>query len=117
MAGAVPCSKKFRRLTQMKIEVLYLEGCPNYLPAIERLRAVLNEEGLTTAELFEIEVKDESAAQALKFWGSPTIRVNGADIEADLRHMPARGLACRRYLGGTPSEEMIRVALRAAQAK
>ena len=62
----------------MKVEVLYFEGCPNYLPAVERLRTVLREEGLTAAELAEIEVKDESAAEALKFFGSPTIRVNGA---------------------------------------
>ena len=37
----------------MRIEVLYFEGCPNYRPAVERLRTVLRQEGLP-AEIFEI---------------------------------------------------------------
>lgn len=103
----------------MKVEVLYLGGCPNYLPTVERLRTVLWQEGLRI-EVSETEVKDESAAKSLKFFGSPTIRVNGLDIEADSRNPDSRnlrdaGFACRRYSGGLPSEEMIRIALRAAQ--
>lgn len=101
----------------MKIEVLYFEGCPNYLPAVERLRTVLRDEGLTTAELAEIEVKDTSAAKALKFFGSPTIRVNGLDIEADLRSIEETGFACRRYVGALPLEELIRAALKEAQGR
>ena len=98
----------------MKIEVLYLQGCPNYLPAIERLRTVLRQ-GSLPAEVSEVEVKDEAAARALKFFGSPTIRVNGLDIEADARRINETGIACRRYSGGLPSEEMIRAALREAR--
>jgi hypothetical protein len=100
----------------MKIEVLYFEGCPNYLPAVDRLRAVLAGEGLP-AELIEIEVKDNSDAKALKFLGSPTIRVNGHDIEASLQDVSEAGFACRRYPGGLPSEEMIRAALREARGE
>ena len=97
----------------MKIEVLYFKGCPNYAPATERLRTVLREEGLP-AEIFDIEVKDESAAKALEFFGSPTIRVDGLDIEANSRNIKETGFACRRYPGGLPSEEMIRAALKEA---
>ena len=99
----------------MKIEVLYFEGCPNYLPAVDRLKAVLRRAGLPD-EVVEIEVKDESVAKTLKFFGSPTIRVNGFDIEADARHVKDTGFACRRYRDGLPSEEMIRTALREAGA-
>lgn len=95
----------------MKIEVLYFEGCPNYLPAVDRLRTVLAREGLR-AELIEIAVKDDSDAKALKFFGSPTIRVNGLDIEASSRQVSETGFACRCYPGGLPSEEMIRAAVR-----
>jgi Domain of unknown function (DUF2703) len=95
----------------MIIEVLYFEGCPNYLLAVDRLRTVLAREGLR-AELIEIEVKDDSDAQALKFFGSPTIRVNGLDIEASSRQVSETGFACRCYPGGLPSEEMIRAAVR-----
>jgi hypothetical protein len=97
----------------MKVEVLYFEGCPNYLPAVHRLKTVLREAGLP-AEVSEIEVRDESAAKRLQFFGSPTIRINGLDIEADSRKVKATGFACRRYAGGLPSEEMIRAALKDA---
>lgn len=94
----------------MKIEVLYFAGCPNHPPAVERLKTVLRQDGLA-AEVCEIEVKDESAAKALNFFGSPTIRVDGLDIEPAARTMLETGFACRRYPGGLPSEEMIRAAL------
>jgi len=98
----------------MRIEVLYFEDCPNYLPTLDLLRAVLREEGVNV-DVLEVEVKDASAAQRLRFIGSPTIRINGLDIEADAQSSAGAGLACRRYAGGLPSMEMIRVALREAR--
>jgi hypothetical protein len=98
----------------VRIEVLYFDGCPNYSPAVDRLRTVLAGEGLPV-EVIEIEVRDESAARELKFFGSPTIRVNGLDIEAGSRQVSETGFACRCYPGGLPSEEMIRAAVREAR--
>jgi hypothetical protein len=100
----------------MKIEILYFDGCPNYLPALDRLRTVLASEGLC-AEVIELQVKDESAAREHKFFGSPTIRVNGLDIEAGSRHVNETGFACRCYPGGLPSEEMIRTAVSEARGR
>jgi hypothetical protein len=103
----------------MKIEVLYFEGCPNHAPALDRLKTVLRQAGLAEVseiEVSEIEVTDESAAKTLNFFGSPTIRVNGLDIEPDSRSIRDTGFACRRYSNGLPSEEMIRTALREAGA-
>lgn len=101
----------------MKIEVLYFEGCPNYLPAVDRLEAVLRQEGFETdIARIEVDVNDEAAARTLQFFGSPTIRINGLDIEAEARNIAQAGFACRRYAGGAPSEEMIRAALRKAGA-
>lgn len=98
----------------MKIEILYFDGCPNYQPTADRLRTILRTEGLPD-EVSEIEVKDEPSARALKFIGSPTIRVNGLDIEPASRNVKETGFACRRYPGGgLPSEEMIRMALHEA---
>ena len=74
----------------------------------------MREEGVQ-AELSEIQVKDASAARRLHFIGSPTIRINGLDIEADARNVAGVGLACRRYQYGLPSEAMIRAALKEAQ--
>ena len=98
----------------MRIEILYFDGCPNHAPAVDRLRSVLAGEGLH-AEVIEIEVRDESTAKEMKFFGSPTIRVNGLDIEVSSRQVTETRLACRCYPGGLPSEDMIRAAVREAK--
>ncbi|MEO0565767.1 MAG: thioredoxin family protein, partial [Chloroflexota bacterium] len=73
-----------------------------------------------TADVRVIKVETEQAAQEHRFTGSPTIRVNGADIvppPADT----AYNLACRVYqwadgrFSPMPSPQMIRNAL--TQAK
>ena len=98
----------------MKIEVLYFEDCPNYVPTIDRLRTVLREEGMNF-DILKIEVKNPAAAERLRFIGSPTVRINGLDIETASRCLAVWGFACRRYAGGLPSETMIRAALREAR--
>ena len=97
----------------MRIDVLYFSDCPNYAPALARLKSVLLHEGLT-ADIAEIEIKDESSAEAWQFFGSPTIRVDGLDIDPNSRIEAGTWFACRRYVGGLPSEEMIRAALKKA---
>ncbi len=100
----------------MKIEVLFFRGCPNHPPAVDRVKTVLRQEGLS-GELSEIEISDAAMAKALKFPGSPTIRVNGLDIEAGFQDGGEWGLACRRYADGAPPEGMIRAALKQAQER
>ena len=100
----------------MRIEVLYFEDCPNYLPTLDRLRTVLREEGVNV-DVQEVEVKDASAAEKLGFIGSPTVRINGLDIDAAARSLVGGGLVCRLYAGGLPSETMIRAALREARGE
>src|SRR5712671_7954522 len=100
----------------MTIEIFYFEGCPNHKPTSERVRAVILEEGIA-ADLNEIEVPDEAAAAKVGFLGSPTIRVNGIDIEPASRNLKKSGFACRCYPGGLPPSEMIRAALREAQGR
>lgn len=97
----------------MRIEILYLHGCPHFPAARDLLGAIVRDEGVQ-ADVSEIEVKDASAARSLQFIGSPTIRINGLDIEADARNVAEVGLACRRYPNGLPSEAVIRAALREA---
>jgi hypothetical protein len=100
----------------MKVEVLYFEGCPNFKPAVARVRAVLQQRGIA-AELMEIEVPDAEAAKAVRFIGSPTIRVNGRDIDPASRTVTEASFACRCYAGGIPSEDMIHAALTEAQGE
>jgi hypothetical protein len=95
----------------MKVEVLYFEGCPSHLPTLERIKEVLQEESCD-AEVGEVLVPDVDTAQKVKFLGSPTVRVNGVDIEPNARERKDFGLMCRRYSGGILSHELIRSAIR-----
>jgi hypothetical protein len=97
----------------MKVEFLYFEDCLNRLPALERIKEILQEESCG-AEVREILVADVQAAQRTKFLGSPTIRVNGIDIEPTARERRDFGFMCRRYPGGLPSHELIRTAVKSA---
>lgn len=100
----------------MFIELLYVPGCPNHEPALNRLRQVLQSEKLQVS-IREIPVEDEAMARSLGFPGSPTIRVNHQDVEPEEAASP--GLACRLYSNGTgaPSEEAIRRAISAARGE
>lgn len=98
----------------MKIEVLYVPGCPNHKPAMEAVLDVLESESFE-AEVCQVPVHSQSEARALHFPGSPTIRVNGGDVEPE--SVSCYGLACRLYGNGTniPSEAAIRTAVAAAR--
>ena len=100
-------------VSPIRIEVLYFEDCPNHLPTVERINSVLREEGCS-ADVREVLVPDVSTAKRVKFLGSPTVRVNGIDIEPAAKDRKDFGLMCRRYAGGVPSHELIRAAVRSA---
>jgi len=103
----------------MKIEILYFAGCPNHISAVHRVREVLRGQGVT-ADLVEVEVKDAETAKTLGFPGSPTIRVNGQDIEPSAPAVSVFGLTCRTYVAGAqrvglPPAEWIAAAISEAQ--
>ena len=104
----------------MTIELLYVPGCPNYEPALQGIREALKEERLSV-EVSQTAVRDQAMAKAIGFLGSPTIRVNGMDVEPGARTAGEFGMCCRTYTGpggrkGTPSIDLIRQALREACA-
>ncbi len=99
----------------MKVEVLYFEGCPNHAPATELVCEALRKEG-KRADVRDVEVHTPEQAQSLRFLGSPTIRINGVDVEPEARLAKTFGLGCRTYFtengrSGTPSETMVRTAI------
>ena len=100
----------------MKVEIYYFEGCPNHKPASDRVRSVIRDEEIS-ADINEIEVPNEAAAKDVGFLGSPTIRINGLDIDPAMRAARGGSLACRCYPGGLPPTEMIRAALREARGE
>lgn len=100
----------------MLIEVLFVPGCPSHEPAVESLKRVLCSKAINVS-IQEIAVTDEVMARSLKFPGSPTIRINGRDVEP-IRHQ-SYGLACRLYAGGTgvPSLETLYRAVAGARSE
>ena len=100
----------------MKIEVLYVPNCPNHATAIERLREILSPAGFQ-AYVEEVLVRDATMAQVLKFPGSPTIRVNGGDVEPQNEETASFGLMCRLYSDGSgvPSQQSLRTAIEKAR--
>lgn len=97
----------------MKIDVLYFADCPNHIPTLKRIQEILEEEGCR-AEVTEVLITNVEAAHTVKFLGSPTVRINGFDIEPGASGRQEFGLMCRRYSDGLPSYELIRAAVRSA---
>ncbi len=98
----------------MKIEVLFFEGCPNHRRAVELAKSVAADR-VPDARLEEVEVRDPDDAERRHFLGSPTIRVDGEDIEPDARSRTDYAMSCRLYRGSSvPPRELIEAALRRA---
>lgn len=91
----------------MRVEVLYFIGCPHYEPTVELVHEVIRTLRVR-AELAEIEVTDNAQAQRLRFLGSPTVRVDGADIEPAAAGRTEYALGCRLYgTSGVPPRELL----------
>lgn len=101
----------------MKIELLYFDGCPNWQQVDSDIKAVLREQGMQTP-IDYINVRTSEEAEALRFIGSPSVRINGNDIEPDAPQV-GFNLECRIYwLNGkaqrVPPREWMEEALRSA---
>jgi hypothetical protein len=102
------------------VEILYFDGCPNHEAAralVERVAAELQVE----PELTLVRVPDPEAAVEHRFLGSPTVRVDGGDVEPGADERDDYVLSCRVYrvargLSGQPDPDWIREALRGAAA-
>ena len=101
----------------MRIAVLYFDGCPNHEPTVQRVREVLNHTQIV-APINEVEVTPDDDPAALKFLGSPTVLVDGVDIDPTQREGVTYGFGCRTFGGeGVPSVKMIEQALFADATK
>jgi len=99
----------------MTIEVFFWEGCPSTAEAEALLDEVLLSHGLdATVEWREVRTQEE--AEALRFVGSPTIRVDGRDVDPYGAEHGRPSLTCRVYslptgVSPVPSREQIERAL------
>lgn len=107
------------------IEVLYFDGCPHHDAFLPHLHDLLDTHGITT-EVTLICIDNDEDAQTHRFLGSPTVRVDGHDIDPhapDPEHHEAQdpttspyGMQCRLYrtpagTTGIPSDQWILDAL------
>jgi hypothetical protein len=99
----------------VRIDFLFWRECPSHPEARELLSAVLEERGVEV-EVVEREVLTQAEAEELAFPGSPTIRVDGRDVDPEgAGARPA--LTCRIYhlpdgrVSPVPSREQLEEAL------
>ena len=92
----------------MNVSLLYLDGCPNWEQTLTDVREVLAEYHVD-ADVNLIRVSSQQQAEEMEFLGSPTVRVEGMDVEPDILES-GFNLECRVYwieddpLGRPPKE-------------
>jgi hypothetical protein len=97
------------------IEFFFWRGCPSHPEALALLQDVLDERGIREPiELREVFTRDE--AVELRFPGSPTIRIDGRDVDPEGAKAPP-ALNCRIYrlpdgrVSPVPSRQQLEEAL------
>jgi len=102
-------------VSRPRVELLYFDGCPNHQATralVERVGAELQ----LDPEIEFVQVTAAETASQLRFLGSPTVRVNGRDVEPGADERADFVFSCRLYrseqgLTGQPAEGWIREAL------
>lgn len=93
---------------ELRIDLLYFDGCPSYRRAWNDILDVLVEEKID-ASVRLIAVENMDRARELRFAGSPSIKINGRDLED---YEGDGVIACRVYKEnngkGWPSKELLR---------
>lgn len=100
----------------MKIQVLYFDGCRNHVQLLPRLRELLLERADVASSVELVRVPDDDAAQRTRFLGSPTLRIDGRDVEPGAELRSDFGMKCRLYrtpegLAGAPLDEWVLASL------
>ena len=100
----------------MRVELLFFDGCTSHERLLPRVRELADAAG---AELVLRRVQTHEEAERERFLGSPTVRVDGRDVDPGARGRVDYGLKCRIYRTAErgqsplPPEAWIRAALEA----
>lgn len=105
----------------MNVEILYFDGCPSFETLLPRVRAIVAEHGGDPDGIMLRAVETLEAAEATRFLGSPSVRVDGRDVDPTAGQRDDFGLKCRLYRSAegqssTPPDGWIRAALTAGSA-
>jgi hypothetical protein len=105
-------------MLQPTVEFLWWDGCPSSDEALAELREEMVAVGLNPESVVVREIDTEADAQREEFVGSPTIRVDGRDIQPPGDN--PIGLTCRVYrlrdgrVAALPDRQDVRAGLVAA---
>jgi hypothetical protein len=96
------------------VELLYHDGCPGIKRVLPIVTPLAEAAG---ARVVQQRVETWQEAEAQRFLGSPTVRVNGVDVEPGAEERDDFGLKCRLYrtmngLEGAPDATWVRNAFR-----
>lgn len=87
------------------LEFQHFHGCPNGPKLLKNVKKAI--EGIPDVKLVETIVDTDEKAKKLKFRGSPTLLINGNDLEG-LEAPENPSLTCRFYPKGLPTAEEIK---------
>lgn len=105
----------------MRVELLFWDGCPSHPKALAELRAAMADLALDPSSVVVREVATQGEAELERFVGSPTIRIDGVDVQPPGEE-PV-GLTCRVYhrrdgrVSPTPDPADLRDALGVARTQ
>lgn len=96
------------------VRILYSSLCPGHQEALQRTIQAVDSLDLEAA-IEQIEVETDEDAAAHRFLGSPTVQIEGKDVEPAARARTDYGIGVRYYAGGVnyPSIKLLRDALAA----
>src|SRR5512132_4678510 len=105
--GGMPSRLEDSHGSGLVIEVLSVEHCPNFPAALALVQRVAAKLGLDL-QVRTTPIGDQAAAERTRFPGSPTVRVDGRDVDPDGEYT----LECRLYrhqhrLAGYPQEHSV----------
>ena len=96
------------------IQVLVFKGCPNSEPTIDLVRRLAITHGVI-ASVETIEIRSAEDAIHSRFLGSPTVRINGIDVDPDARGRTDFAMVCRLYgASGIPPADSVAAAIHQA---
>ncbi|BBB31791.1 alkylmercury lyase [Thermotomaculum hydrothermale] len=94
----------------MKIDILYFDGCPHARDTLKLIKEIV-EELKVDAEIEFIKIRDLEDAKRLNFYGSPSVHINGVDLEEGMANRDIL-YGCRVYqteerFSGMPPKDLI----------
>src|SRR5215211_6363254 len=80
----------------MRVEVLYFDGCPSHEALLRRLPDLMEAAGVEAPVALR-HIASAAEAERERFLGSPTLRVDGRDVDPTATERTDYGLKCRLY--------------------